>query len=204
LGLPFFLSFFLSFFVKFQFFKILCFTQNFNFVNILDLILILFIVYSLILFIKLIFLFNLTLQSKIIHFLSCFVFKYNTRSFNCYYFFLILFCNFFFNFNLSHLIYWNLGFEIFTGLVLLVKWPWSRVHIVFFFNWFFVLISLIDDDFFLRKKRFYDFFSFLFIGLPQFHDLERGFGELTRVGSHLFFCLSIIVFMWLLLFYCIL
>ena len=69
----------------------------------------------------------------------------------------------------------------------------------FFFNWFFFLISLIDDDFFLRKKRFYDFFSFLFIGLPQFHDLERGFGELTRVGSHLFFlsfnyCFYVIAF----------
>jgi hypothetical protein len=157
----------------------------------LDFIFILFIVYSLIFFMKLIFLFNLTLQSKIIYFLSCFVFKYNPLSFNCYYFFLIFFCNFFFNFNLSHLIYWNLGFEIFTGLVLLVKWPWSRVHIVFF-NLFFFLISLIDDDFFLRKKRFYDFFLFFFIGLPQFHDLERGFEELTRAGSHLFFVFQLL------------
>jgi hypothetical protein len=129
-----FFSFFLSFFFlwNFNFLKFYALLKILILLIFLDFILILFIVYSLILFMKLIFLFNLTLQSKIIYFLSCFVFKYNHLSFNCYYFFLIIFCNFFFNFNLSHLIYWNLGFEIFTGLVLLVKWPWSRVHIVFF------------------------------------------------------------------------
>jgi hypothetical protein len=71
---------------------------------------------------------------------------------------------------------------------------------------FFLLIFLFDligwQWFFLKKKALW-FFLFLFIGLPQFHDFERRFGKLTRVKSHLFFfCLSIIVFMWLLfLFY---
>jgi hypothetical protein len=150
LGLPFF--FFLSFFFlwNFNFSKFYALLKILILLIFLDFILILFIVYSLICFMKLIFLFNLTLQSKIIYFLSCFVFKYNPRYFNCYYFFLIFFCNFFFNFNLSHLIYWNLGFEIFTGLVLLVKWPWSRVHIVFFFLLIF-LFDLIDWQWFLFK-----------------------------------------------------
>jgi hypothetical protein len=90
---------------------------------------------------KLIFLFNLVLQSKIIHPLMSFsnlilTFLIIIFSFESFFYWF-----YFFNFIIWHLIYWNLIFVFFPGLVFLFKRPRPWVYIIFFLLIFFYLIT---------------------------------------------------------------
>ena len=142
----------------------------------LYLILILLVVSSFDYFVKLIFIFNLALQSKIFHPPSLSLFKFNHHSFNCYFFFWIIFCDwFFFNFIFLHLIFFN--FELYGFcfvLVLPIKWLGSWVlyanmilnflKLIFFFDlitwrWFFFLKKKLHG--FLHFPLLYDFLDLI-------------------------------------------
>ena len=58
-------------------------------------------------------------------------------------------------------------------------------HCVLFFNWFFLHFQHLTMS--LLKIRLHNLFSFLLMGLSQYHDLGRRFDRLIRVKSSYFF-----------------